>query len=150
MHTGFIFVVENESLRLIPRCVVGQANNRIMRLHCENKSLTVLGRQGFFQSLPQRFRHFHLFFVPRLHQDVDLIGQCQILQWPKQTPGAQEQALTIHGTPPHKGSPNDGGSSSQGSQFNSNDFIDILKKHGINISMNGRGRWMDNVFIERL
>jgi putative transposase len=38
----------------------------------------------------------------------------------------------------------------QGSQFTSSDFIDELKKHGIAISMDGRGSWRDNVFVERL
>jgi putative transposase len=38
----------------------------------------------------------------------------------------------------------------QGSQFTSDDFTDVLKKAGVEISMDGRGRWMDNVFIERL
>lgn len=38
----------------------------------------------------------------------------------------------------------------QGAQFTSNDFTDILKKNNIQISMDGKGRWMDNVFIERL
>jgi putative transposase len=38
----------------------------------------------------------------------------------------------------------------QGSQFTSIDFTDILKEAGIRISMDGKGRWMDNVFIERL
>ena len=38
----------------------------------------------------------------------------------------------------------------QGSQFTSDAFIDILKTHGINISMDGKDRWADNVFIERL
>lgn len=38
----------------------------------------------------------------------------------------------------------------QGSQFTSNDFTDILKSHNIKISMDGKGCWMDNVFIERL
>lgn len=38
----------------------------------------------------------------------------------------------------------------QGSQFTSTDFTDVLKEHGIRISMDGKGRWMDNVFIERL
>lgn len=38
----------------------------------------------------------------------------------------------------------------QGSQFTSDDFTDVLKKHGINISMDGKGRWVDNVFVERL
>jgi putative transposase len=38
----------------------------------------------------------------------------------------------------------------QGSQFTSEAFTGKLKEHGIRISMDGRGRWMDNVFIERL
>ena len=38
----------------------------------------------------------------------------------------------------------------QGSQFTSPRFTDVLKEAGIRISMDGRGRWMDNVFIERL
>ena len=40
--------------------------------------------------------------------------------------------------------------SDQGSQFTSVDFTDVLKEAGIRISMDGQGRWMDNVFIERL
>ena len=38
----------------------------------------------------------------------------------------------------------------QGSQFTSLAFTKVLKDAGIRISMDGRGRWMDNVFIERL
>ncbi len=38
----------------------------------------------------------------------------------------------------------------QGSQFTSFKFTNILKDHEIKISMDGKGRWMDNVFIERL
>lgn len=38
----------------------------------------------------------------------------------------------------------------QGSQFTSPRFTDVLTDAGIRISMDGRGRWMDNVFIERL
>ena len=38
----------------------------------------------------------------------------------------------------------------QGSQFTSVDFTDVLTEAGIRISMDGKGRWMDNVFIERL
>ena len=38
----------------------------------------------------------------------------------------------------------------QGSQFTSPRFTDVLKEAGVRISMDGRGRWMDNVFIERL
>jgi putative transposase len=38
----------------------------------------------------------------------------------------------------------------QGSQFTSNDFTKRLEDHGIGISMDGRGRVFDNIFIERL
>ncbi len=38
----------------------------------------------------------------------------------------------------------------QGSQFTSTDFTGVLKTHGIRISMDGKGRCMDNIFIERL
>lgn len=40
--------------------------------------------------------------------------------------------------------------SDQGSQFTSEAFTSKLKDHGIRISMDGRGRWRDNIFIERL
>lgn len=38
----------------------------------------------------------------------------------------------------------------QGSQFTSSAFTDLLKDSGVAISMDGKGRWMDNVMIERL
>ena len=38
----------------------------------------------------------------------------------------------------------------QGAQFTSPRFTEVLKKHGVRISMDGRGRALDNVFIERL
>jgi len=38
----------------------------------------------------------------------------------------------------------------QGSQFTSLPFTGLLLKHGIAISMDGRGAWRDNVFVERL
>ena len=38
----------------------------------------------------------------------------------------------------------------QGSQFTSDAFTRVLKDRGIAISMDGKGRWVDNVFVERL
>ena len=38
----------------------------------------------------------------------------------------------------------------QGSQFTSSDFIAVLKADEIQISMDGKGAWRDNVFVERL
>jgi putative transposase len=40
--------------------------------------------------------------------------------------------------------------SDQGCQFTSDDFIDVLKNNNIQISMDGKNRWVDNVFVERL
>jgi putative transposase len=56
--------------------------------------------------------------------------------------GAQEAAF-------HFGQP-DIWNNDQGSQFTAADFLAPLKQRGISISMDGRGRALDNVFIERL
>ena len=39
--------------------------------------------------------------------------------------------------------------SDQGAQFTSDAFTGVLERHGVRISMDGKGRWIDNVFIER-
>jgi putative transposase len=56
---------------------------------------------------------------------------------------AVEEALARHSKP-------DIFNTDQGSQFPSIDFIAVLKKAEIAISMNGKGAWRDNVFVERL
>ena len=56
---------------------------------------------------------------------------------------ALEEALEKYGKPEIF-------NSDQGSQFTSIDFTKVLDSNGIKISMDGKGRWMDNVFIERL
>ncbi|MGP0595339.1 transposase [Nitrospira sp. T9] len=56
---------------------------------------------------------------------------------------ALEEALTQDGVPEIF-------NTNQGSQFTSCEFTAVLKAHGIKISMAGKDRWMDNVFIERL
>ncbi|MGK0462698.1 MAG: putative transposase, partial [Candidatus Azotimanducaceae bacterium] len=38
----------------------------------------------------------------------------------------------------------------QGSQFTSEDFTGVLKSSDIAINMNGKRRWVDNVFVERM
>lgn len=38
----------------------------------------------------------------------------------------------------------------QGCQFTDHDFVGVLREHGIAISMDGKGCWRDNVFVERL
>ena len=56
---------------------------------------------------------------------------------------ALEEALARHGRP-------EVFNTDQGSQFTSHDFTSVLLKAGIAISMDGRGSWRDNVFVERL
>jgi putative transposase len=56
---------------------------------------------------------------------------------------ALEDAINRFGTP-------DIFNTDQGAQFTSKPFTDLLKQHDIKISMDGRGRAQDNIFIERL
>jgi len=56
---------------------------------------------------------------------------------------ALEEALARHGKPEIF-------NTDQGSQFTAAAFTGALLAAGVRISMDGRGRWMDNVFIERV
>jgi len=56
---------------------------------------------------------------------------------------ALEEALARHGKP-------DVFNTDQGSQFTGQDFTGVLLKAGVAISMDGKGAWRDNVFVERL
>lgn len=56
---------------------------------------------------------------------------------------ALEEALVRYGRPEIF-------NTDQGSQFTSHDFTSVLSKNSIAISMDGKGAWRDNVFVERL
>jgi putative transposase len=56
---------------------------------------------------------------------------------------AVQEAVTHHGRPEIF-------NTDQGCQFTSAEFTGLLKDHGIQISMDGKGCWRDNVFVERL
>lgn len=56
---------------------------------------------------------------------------------------AVEEALARYGTP-------DIFNTDQGAQFTSDAFTGLLAGHGIQISMDGKGCWRDNIFVERL
>jgi putative transposase len=56
---------------------------------------------------------------------------------------ALEEALACHGRPEIF-------NTDQGSQFTSEVFTGVLTKNGVAISMDGKGAWRDNVFVERL
>ena len=56
---------------------------------------------------------------------------------------ALEEALVRHGQPEIF-------NTDQGSRFTSDDFTGTLQNHAVTISMDGKGRYMDNIFVERL
>ena len=56
---------------------------------------------------------------------------------------AVEDAIDRHGKPEIF-------NTDQGCQFTSNEFVGLLQGHGIQVSMDGKGRWVDNVLVERL
>ena len=56
---------------------------------------------------------------------------------------ALDEALTRYGVPEIF-------NTDQGAQYTSEAFTMVLRAPGITISMDGKGRWVDNVFVERL
>ena len=56
---------------------------------------------------------------------------------------ALEEAIELYGEPAIF-------NTDQGSQFTSDGFIDVLEDHNIEISMDGKGRALDNIYVERL
>ena len=56
---------------------------------------------------------------------------------------ALEAAIRDYGTPEIL-------NTDQGSQFTGTAFVDQVQQHGIQVSMDGKGSWRDNVFVERL
>lgn len=56
---------------------------------------------------------------------------------------ALQEALTRYGAPEIF-------NTDQGAQFTAEDFTEVLQAKGVQVSMDGKGRWIDNVFVERL
>jgi putative transposase len=54
-----------------------------------------------------------------------------------------KEAFALHGTPEIV-------NTDQGSQFTSKEFVQAVKDQGCKVSMDGRGAWRGNIFIERL
>ena len=79
---------------------------------------------------------------------MDLCSR-KILSWqlsnsldPRFCVTALTEALTTYGVPNIF-------NTDQGAQFTAQAFTGVLEQHGVQISMDGKGRWIDNVFIER-
>ncbi len=94
-------------------------------------------------------------FIPLAHGFVYLVAIMdwhtrQVLSWRVSTTQdtsfcleALEEAMRKYGKPEIF-------NTDQGSQFTSAAWVNELEKQGIQVSMDGKGCWMDNVFIERL
>ncbi|GJL62961.1 MAG: hypothetical protein NPIRA04_16150 [Nitrospirales bacterium] len=56
---------------------------------------------------------------------------------------ALEEALGCYGAPEIF-------NADQGAQYTSESFTTVLHAHGVTIRMDGKGRWVDNIFVERI
>lgn len=93
--------------------------------------------------IPMRKGFMYLYALIDLHTRYVVnwgISNTMTAEWCKQI---TQEAIEMHGAPETI-------NSDQGSQFTSPVHIDFLKANGIRISMDGKGRAIDNVFIERL
>lgn len=93
--------------------------------------------------IPMQRGFMYLFAIIDLHTRYVVgwsLSNTMTAEWCVQT---IEQAISTYGKPQII-------NSDQGSQFTSEIYIECLKKHDIQISMDGKGRAIDNIFIERL
>jgi putative transposase len=93
--------------------------------------------------IPMKKGFMYLFAVIDLYSRKVVswsISNTMTAEWCKQT---VEEAIKKHGKPQIF-------NTDQGSQFTSEIFINLLKNNTIEISMDGKGRAIDNIFIERL
>jgi putative transposase len=80
---------------------------------------------------------------------MDWVSRAVLAWWLSNTLGADfcvealEEALARYGRPEIF-------NTDQVSQFTSDEFTGTLKRHEISINMDGKGRCMDNIFVERL
>ena len=93
--------------------------------------------------IPMRKRFLYLVAVMDWHSKKVLSWRLSNTMDADFCVAALEEALANHGKP-------DIFNTEQGSQFTSFAFTNVLRENGIRISMDGRGRWLDNVFIELL
>ena len=94
-------------------------------------------------------------YLPMAHGFLYLMAildvySCKVLAWRLSNTLAADfcvealaEALARHGKPEIF-------NTDQGSQFTADEWTTVLKTAGVAISMDGKGRWIDNVFIERL
>jgi Transposase and inactivated derivatives len=93
--------------------------------------------------IPMRKGFLYLVAIMDLYSRKVLSGRLSSTMYTDFCVSALEDALAKYGK-------HDIFNADQGRQFTSFAFTNVLRDNGIRISMDGRGRWQDNVFIERL
>ncbi len=132
LHPGAKTTRPNPQHKVYPYLLRELEINRVNQVWCTDLTYIPM-RKGFLYLVAIMDWHSRKVLSWRLSNSLDAAPCIEAL----------EEALANHGTPEIF-------NSDQGCQFTSEDFTDVLKEHGVRISMDGKGRWMDNVFIERL
>lgn len=118
--------------KVYPYLLRGLEINRVNQVWCTDITYIPM-RKGFLYLVAIMDWHSRRVLSWRLSNSLDTVPCIEAL----------EEALANHCAP-------DIFNSDQGCQFTSEGFTDVLKAHQVRISIDGKGRWMDNVFIERL
>ena len=122
----------NPAHRVFPYLLRGLKIDRPNQVWCSDITYIPMA-QGFLYLVAIMDWHSRKVLSWRLSNSLDSTFCIQAL----------EEALEAHGAPEIF-------NPDQGSQFTATDFTNVLLEAGIKVSMDGKGRWMDNVFIERL
>ena len=122
----------NAHHRVYPYLLRGLSIKRANQVWCSDITYIPM-RRGFLYLVAIMDWHTRAVLSWRLSNSIDSSFCVEAL----------EEALSRYGKPEIF-------NTDQGSQFTSEEFTGVLCRAGVRISMDGKGRWMDNVFIERL
>ncbi|WP_425248222.1 IS3 family transposase [Desulfonatronum thiosulfatophilum] len=124
--------VPDQSHRIYPYLLRDLSIDRPNQVWCSDITFIPM-RQGFMYLVAVMDWHSRKVLSWRLSNTMDAAFCVEALQ----------EALVRYGRPEIF-------NTDQGCQFTSREFTSVLISAGVRISMDGKGRWMDNVFIERL
>lgn len=124
--------IANKAHRIYPYLLRNLDINRANQVWCADISY-IPTKYGFMYLVAIMDWYSRKVLTWRLSNTMDSLFCCQALQ----------EALCIYGAP-------DIFNTDQGAQFTDQNWTAILTHANIKISMDGKGRWMDNVFVERL
>jgi putative transposase len=132
LHPGAKTTRPNPQHKVYPYLLRDLEINRANQVWCTDLTYVPM-RKGFLYLVAIMDWHSRKVLSWRLSNSLDTTPCIEAL----------EAALAIYGPPEIF-------NSDQGCQTTSEGFTDVLKEQNDKISMYGKGRWMDNVFIERL